>query len=268
MPPRIGRQDEPVRVNHHPPRRTEADNQQQQIPKRTVENSTARKGELQAQAQQRRERLERLIPAGTASVGMINDARLLRAANRADKAWVAAHQKAQQEFERVQPTIKTRAEEIAKSNKRDNFNMDDYRQAVAEYRKNTGYTGATDAVEVSRHADASYREVLASEGFKATDVRGDSVSKAADFMLKRADDAKPFSVLYDGEVKSRVAENKPAGDYMVRIVKRTFMTDPNARLTNSEKAWMALPDEAAGAKLNARGIMNHVGYDGATIHSP
>jgi hypothetical protein len=83
--------------------------QHQPITKKTVEGSRmTRLGDLQAQAQQRRERLERLIPAATAGISAVNDISLLRAGVAADKAQREVYQKANQEFKRVQPDISAR----------------------------------------------------------------------------------------------------------------------------------------------------------------
>ena len=119
MLPKIGKNDEQARINHHPLHKIETDKKLPPETKTTVDQSgsASRLGDLQMRGRQQRERLERLIPATTAGISTLGAARLLHAASKADKAWTDSYQKGIREFQNVQPDIKARAEQIANSKK-------------------------------------------------------------------------------------------------------------------------------------------------------
>jgi len=192
---------------------------------------TTRRGELQFQGQQQRDRIERLYGAGAASVSMMNDVRLISATTKANKAHQQAYTKELAAFEA-------------------------YKKGGAT---DPSYTGAKSYIEVTQRAAAAYRAELQNAGFKTSDVHGSSNVKALDFLNSESNRPGDLSTLSADQVRQRV-QNGEKPTYLVRLVQNKYTDSGDAKLSGKSSAWVATADEIAGAKGDLFETMKRIGY--------
>lgn len=203
-------------------------------------NAHDRTQNLASYGQQQKERVA-ATAYGVGGASALRDAQLYKATAKANAAY-------QQTFER----------ELQK--------FADYSAKVKNSETVADYQGAKNYVEVATRAEKAYRGELQRGGFAASDVRGRSVLKAADFLQSKPNRTGELTSLSAEQIKARIAGgDKPS--YLVRLVEPKYMDSPETRLAapNRKFAWVAAADEIAGTKGDLFETMRRIGYKESDI---
>ncbi len=236
MPPKI----DPTKVNQQqpvlsrPPVKKTVKPIPQPLPKVDSSKTFAatRKSDLSNYGTQQKDRIERFYGAGAAAVSTARDMSLGIATNKANA-----------EYKRV------------------------YNSELNSLSNPTGSPNSPkNVIDVAQRAESAYRTQLQKAGFTPSDVRGTSVVKAADFMRSQAKVPGDFTTLSPQALKAQLAGGEQP-KYFVRVMDKNYLSDPKSSFSGSKPtAWMATPQELAGAKLDGFEAMKRVGFSDQYIN--
>lgn len=122
--------------------------------------------------------------------------------------------------------------------------------------------------ELNQRAWGAHDAVLNASGVKPSDAYGRSLPKTLEFLTNRADNADSFFKIDPRVIAERAQTNAPAGDYFVRVLNQRHITDPEtAHLAFYKKptAWVSLPEEVAGLKLNQNALLEASGFPASDV---
>jgi F0F1-type ATP synthase membrane subunit b/b' len=237
MPPKIDQTtvtgQQPVH-NHQPVKKT-VKPVPRPLPKVEAESdktsAATRKSDLLNYGTQQKDRIERFYGSGAAAVSTSRDMSLAIATNKANSAYTRTYN----------------SEKVSLASK--------------------GASSPKNLVEVAQRAESAYRTELKKSGFTPSDVRGTSVVKAADFMRSQAKVPGDFTTLSPQALKNQLAAGEQP-KYFVRVMDKNYLSDPKSSFSGSKPtAWMATPQELAGAKLDGFEAMKRVGFSDSYINS-
>jgi hypothetical protein len=234
MPPKV----EPNKINHqpvhHPPIKKTVKPPVRPTPKVSPDkpSALARKTDLSNYGTQQKDRIERLYGAGSAAVSTARDMSLGIATNKANA-----------DYKRVY-----------------NSELNSLSNPTASPKP------PKNLIDVAQRAESAYRTQLKNSGFTPSDVRGTSVVKAADFMRSQAKVPGDFTTLSPQALKNQLAGGEQP-KYFVRVMDKNYLSDPKSSFSGSKPtAWMATPQELAGAKLDGFEAMKRVGFSDQYIN--
>lgn len=228
MPPKVGGIQNDNHINRYQP--IVKKNLKPDVQPETLGGGSGRCSEINLYGSQQRERLERLLVPGLASVSIFRDARDVRL-----------------------------AESTVKAN---NAYQETYlRERNALVNPSSAANPPKSMVEVSRRAEAAYSAALGKDGFTPLDVRGISVVKAAEFLRSQSKVGGDFTTLSPDVIRQRLGANQET-KYFARILDQNHLTASDAKFSRKESphTWVATPEEIAGAKLDTYETMKRVGY--------
>jgi hypothetical protein len=227
-------------------------------------NGDAKKADVQAAGDQRREEINAGLAAGatTAQEPWTADAQ-------GQKAYQQAYGDALNEFKDFHANqIKPTAEQIAVNNGKTAADAPRYYdQAVAQLKTNPAYADTPMSLtEVANKAGNQYRQAIGQFGLQTGDIPRPNPFRAADFMQSYANDPNnPMTRVSPGELQSRINNGAGPGDYFTRMTGEKYMHSPDGVLSPSPRAWSAPFDEVSGYKLNSAEIY---GAFGLTSNTP
>ncbi len=235
MPPKVNQQKvyQQQPVHQHPPVKKTPKPAPRPLPKVSAEKPAAatRRADLSSYGTQQKDRIERLYGAGAAAVSTARDVRLANATNKANYAYART-----------------------------------YKSEMATLGGTTP-NAPKNLIDVAHRSENAYRTELGKSGFTPSDVRGTSVVKAADFMRSQAKAPGDFTTPSPQAIKQRLATGEKP-QYFVRVMDKNYLSDPKSSFSGSKPtAWMATPQELAGAKLDGFEAMKRVGFSDQYINS-